>query len=96
MLCVRFLHIKHYHRDNSYDIGCQNKNIDFHNIIVFDWYTPTRNILVTVRVYLSLSSLLRDLRERAKREPWSLNGEIVNKYTINSLVSDLFSDRQRM
>ena len=40
---------------------------------------------VIVRVYLSLSSRLRDLRERAK-----------NKYTINSLVSDLFCDRQCM
>ena len=30
---------------------------------------------VIVKVYLSLSSRLSDLRERAKREPWSLNGE---------------------
>ena len=53
---------------------------------------------VIVRVYLSLSSPLRDLRERAKRETygsernesqWSLNGEDSDKYTLNSLVSDL-------
>jgi len=55
-------------------------------------------VYVIVRVYLSLSSPLRDLRERAKRETygsernesqWSLNGEDSDKYTLNSLVSDL-------
>jgi len=30
---------------------------------------------VIVRVYVSLSLRLRDLRERAEREPWSLNSE---------------------
>ena len=51
---------------------------------------------VIVRVYLSLSSRLRDLRERANESPWSLNGEDSEQIYFYSLVSDLFCDRQRM
>ena len=56
---------------------------------------------ILLRVYLSLSSRLRDLRERAKgaseaRARGILMVKTVNKYTLTSLVSDLFCDRQRM
>ena len=48
---------------------------------------------VIVRVYLSLSSQLREGASKA-RARGLLMVKTVNKYTLNSLVSDLFCDRQ--
>jgi len=52
---------------------------------------------VIVRVYLSLVFTIKRPKGASEaRAPGFLMVKTVNKYTLNSLVSDLFCDRQRM